>query len=141
MVRHCVSGRCVGSSDCELLFAIEIPSQRCLAVRLIRKSERGWERRGLSSLVRASLTPDYLLTEMSELLPILDRFGACFETVATAHLDKAVTLMPAINQCLQALVLLLNEPSFQRISVTKKRNEALEEWRIKYNEEKKDCYC
>ncbi len=81
-------GRFAGSPECELLFAIEVPGQLCLAVRLFPKSEQEWQRRALSSLARTSVSPDYLLTDMNEMLPILVTFGASLETVATAHLVR-----------------------------------------------------
>jgi hypothetical protein len=78
--------------------------------------------------------PDALITDNTRLHHVLVSLGSSFQQPATAYLDKPITLMPAIHRCLVSLTEVLNQPLFQSKSSTEKLNEALELWRIRYND-------
>jgi hypothetical protein len=122
-----------GAPEGEKLFVLEIPRSRCLCIQLVRDCTHGWEHQVLCNLASANSSPDALIIDDSRLQHVLVSAGASFQKPATAYLDKLITLMPAIHQCLLSLMDLLNQPTFQAQSAISKLNEALESWRVRYN--------
>jgi hypothetical protein len=95
---------------------------------------RGWEHQVLNDLATAHHVPDALITDNTRLHPVLVSVGCSFQQPATAYLDKSITLLPAIHRCISSLTEVLNQPLFRNQSSIEKLNEALEQWRIRYND-------
>ncbi|WNC94916.1 hypothetical protein RI103_34010 [Paraburkholderia sp. FT54] len=127
-------GNYAGAPDMEMLFVIEIPNSRCLCMKLFPSAGRGWEHQVLNDLAATHQAPDALITDDTRLQHVLVTVGSSFQQPAIAYLDKPITLMPAIHRCLVSLTEILNQPLFQSQLSTEKRNEALELWRIGYND-------
>ncbi len=87
----------------------------------------------LCNLAAANSSPDALITDNSRLQHVLVTARANFQKPATAYLDKAITLMPAIHQCILSLKELFNQQTFKAQSAISQLNEALESWRVGYN--------
>lgn len=119
-------GKYAGAPEAEMLFVLEIPRSRCLSIQLVADSTRGWEHQVLCRLASENASPDALITDNSRLQHILVSVGASFQKPATSYLDKPITLMPAIHQCIRSLTELLNRPAFQAQSAISNLNEALE---------------
>ncbi|WP_321931885.1 hypothetical protein [Paraburkholderia guartelaensis] len=126
-------GKVANAPDAEMLFVLELPSARCLSIQLVVDSTRGWQHQALSRLASISPAPDILITDNSKLHHFLVSAGASFHKPATSYLDKPITLMPAIHQCILSLMELFNEPAFRTRSGISNLNEALESWRVVYN--------
>jgi hypothetical protein len=126
-------GKYAGTPDAKMLFVFEIPRSQCLYIQLVADSTHGWEHHVLSTLASENSSPDVLITDHSQLQHALVSAGASFRRPATAYLNKMITLMPAIHQCLLSLTEHLNEPELQAPTSINKRNEAFELWRIEYN--------
>jgi hypothetical protein len=127
-------GKYAGAPDTDMLFVIEIPRSHCLCIQLFPSVARGWEHRVLNDLVTGHHAPEALITDNTRLHPVLVSVGCSFQQPATAYLDKPITLMPAIHRCIVSLTEVLNQPLFRCQSSTEKLNEALELWRIRYND-------
>jgi hypothetical protein len=126
-------GKYAGAPDADILFVFEIPRPRCLCIQLVAHSTQGWEHQVLCDLASTFPAPEVLITDNTKLQHALVSAGASFQNPATAYLEKPITLMPAIRQCLLSLMELLNTPAFQTLSAISELNEGLESWRTKYN--------
>ena len=130
-------GRCVGAPDADILFVIEIPRSLCLCTQLFFDAEHGWELHALRDLATKHEPPDALITDNKLLHHVLVSIGSSFQKPAAAFLDKPITLMPAIEQCIFSLMEAINQPPFQAQAPIEKINEALELWRVRYNDRKR----
>ncbi len=126
-------GKYAGAPEADILFVFEIPRPRCLCIRLVANSTQGWEHQVLCSPASIFPPPETLITDNTKLQHALVSAGARFQNPATAYLEKPITLMPVIHQCILSLTELLNSPTFQTLSGINELNEGLESWRTKYN--------
>ncbi len=106
-------GRYVGASDAALLFVLDSSASRCVCPRLFRSAPPNWEYGELARRLNAYCTPDALVTDERRLQPTLGTAGARLDRATSAHLDKSITLTPAVASCMRSLECLFNDSEFQ----------------------------
>ncbi|REG48980.1 hypothetical protein B0G80_5298 [Paraburkholderia sp. BL6669N2] len=126
-------GKYFGNADFETLVIIEVPRSKCISIALYAPGEKGWQAEQILRLAFGAAPPDFLVTDDQRLVAACTLAGCRFHKPASVFLEKPITAMPAISNCIHSLAELLNDADYQSAKSADEINARLESWRTDYN--------
>ncbi|RKR36245.1 hypothetical protein [Paraburkholderia sp. BL17N1] len=126
-------GKYFGNPDFEALVVIEAPRSKCISIALYEPSPKNWQEHEIIKLASGGNFPDFVVTDNQRLVTACTLACFWFHQPASVFLEKPITAMPAISNCIHSLTKLLNDADYQSAKSADEINGRLESWRTDYN--------